>query len=296
MIPLTVRRGEARGLGAPQAAPGLPRAGRRGEEAARPAAAAGGGGRGRRRVPPQDAAAGTAARTPEARAGCGAGGPRSSRSRARVALSALPRGPRRPRRSLPGCARRRSSPPRRQWRAAARRRGGAPAPAPRVNPFAARAAPGGDSGRGRLARPARPGPALSDGPGAGVVRAAGAQDQRRRGTFKPPRAAGHSGGIPPWAEGRRWSKGWERNPGKKKKDSRRLPSPEGHWSSSLPGTNLPPQHPLVDLLSVLSEVQCPGIPNTRKFSVLGLDSFSGIKQGWGVCRGGVACDFRFCCQ
>lgn len=76
----------------------------------------------------------------------------------------------------------------------------------------------------------------------------------------------------------------ERNPGKKKKDSRRLPSPEGHWSA--PSRRVAPAAPLVDLLSVLSEVQCPGIPNTRKFSVLGLDSFSGIKQGWG-CVGGV---------
>lgn len=54
-------------------------------------------------------------------------------------------------------------------------------------------------------------------------------------------------------EGRPWFEGWEGNAGKNKNYSRRLPGFEGHWSSSPPGTNLSPQRPLVDVLSVLSE-------------------------------------------
>lgn len=164
MFPLKVQRGAVRrGLGAPQAAPGLPKAGRAaGKEGGRRRASgrAGAGRRQRRpparqeeaaegwgrraRPPPQDAATMDGGPDPSRpRAGCGAGRPGGAREAAvasrRVALSLRPppAPPAAPPRSVPGCARRRSSPPWRQWRAAERRRGPRPLPLPprRVNPW-----------------------------------------------------------------------------------------------------------------------------------------------------------------
>lgn len=45
---------------------------------------------------------------------------------------------------------------------------------------------------------------------------------------------------------------------------------KGHWGSSPPATDLPSQHPLVDMLSIRLEVLHPRTPaNLRKFSMGG---------------------------
>lgn len=158
---LKVRRSAVRsGRLAPQAAPGLgsrrSRSERReggaggGRSPARPPAAGSGGGSGRRARPPsQDSTTGAggprSSKAPGGHAAVGATR-RSSGSRGRVASRSgssrrRPRQPAAPPRSVPGCARRGSSPPWRQWRAAERTRGPRPLPPRRVNPFAVPAAP-----------------------------------------------------------------------------------------------------------------------------------------------------------
>lgn len=219
---------------------------------------------------------------PEARAGCGARRlPELVKPRSSFMLSALPRGPAGRTPLAQACARRRSSTAAETMEGgSAQAADGAP-PAPALAFAAARRRAGTRAMNASPAPPGPPGPALPcpmAWPRGERGRAAGAQDQRRRGAASP-QAAGHSGESP-WAEGRRWSKGGKRKPGKK--DSRRLPWPERVTGRSSFPAQICPQHPLVSLLSVLSEVQCPGIPNTRKFSVLGLDSFPGLNRAGGV--------------
>lgn len=66
--------------------------------------------------------------------------------------------------------------------------------------------------------------------------------------------------------------------GRMKITQRRLPGSEGHWSSLPPSTNLPPQHPLVDVLSIHAEVSQPGTPKIRKPSTWGIFTCLGVHR------------------
>lgn len=149
MFPFKVQRGAVRReLGAPQAAPGLPKAGgaagkeggrrqarsrrRRRRPPARQEEAEEGWGR-RARPPPQDAATMDGGPDPSGLGRAAAIGGQAELGKPwsrRVAIShqAPPTPPAAPPCWVPGCARRRSSPPWRQWRAAERRRGPRPLP------------------------------------------------------------------------------------------------------------------------------------------------------------------------
>lgn len=157
MIPLTVRRGEARGLGAPQAAPGLPRAGRRER---RPPA--------RQRQPPEEEGRGAGAcrlKTPRPERRPGPRPGRAAAPAARGAREAALASRSRPCRAGPrDAARSRAALTAGALLAAAetmeggsaRRRGGAPAPAPALTP--SRPARRQAGTRGVDASPAPPGP------------------------------------------------------------------------------------------------------------------------------------------
>lgn len=129
----------------------------------------------------------------------------------------------------------------------------APPPLPpsrRLNPFAAPAAPG----RGRPGGPrpvTRPPRACGLSGPRGVRNGSEASFQRQHSLS--PRKWLIIRGNHLWGRGGDVPSGWEGSTGKTPEDSRRLPGSQGHWSSSPPGSTLPPQHPLVDALSVLLE-------------------------------------------
>lgn len=258
---LKVRRRAVRsGRRAPQAAPGLESLRSRSEgreapeEAARPparpqqeAAEA----RGAARVPGlRTRRPGPTARTSPGlgRARGGGEARRSSGSRGRVASRSgssrrRPRQPAAPPRSVPGCARRRSSPPWRQWRAAERTRGPRPPPR-RVNPFAA---PAARRSAAALEVPTHPPPAplavrgpASSSRGVSATEARLLPEQARlESNHYIQEESLRGGGAATVLVGGKETR-------KKENQLIRLPGFEGHWASSPPATNLPSQHPLVD--------------------------------------------------
>lgn len=235
---LKVRRRAVRsGRRAPQAAPGLESLRSRSEgreapeEAARPPACPparpqqeAAEARGAARVPGlRTRRPGPTAGTPPGlgRARGGGAARRSSGSRGRVASrSGSSRRrllqPAAPPRSVPGCARRRSSPPWRQWRAAERTRGPAPPPPPRrVNPFAA---PAARRTAAALEVPTHPPPAPLAVPGAGELQPRGVCDRGETSSGNQARLESPRKSNPcfarrslAWGRGGDGSSGWEGN-------------------------------------------------------------------------------------